>query len=149
MDDERCQPDGEDASDERGVKAHCRFREMDVVFFADEVCQYPNHADELRDNGGGGGSADSPMENEEKKRRQNQVAADGHQHRNHCLCRIAGGSHDAVEPEKDVGDGIANEDNLDEVAGIGNGFLVGPEQIENGVEEDEGEYGKENADYNV
>ena len=44
---------------------------------------------------------------------------------------------------------LLNEDNLDEAAGEGDGFLVGPEKIEDGVEEDEGEDGKENADYNV
>ena len=111
--------------------------QADGVGTLEKVVEYPQHSDELRNDRGQSRAPYAPIELENKDGSEDDVAHHGGERRQHGFLRMARGTHDVVQPNHGEGDGRSQQDDLHEVAGIGQRLAAGAEEAQNGVKKDE------------
>ena len=134
---ERRHADGEDAAHDAALQAVEAAAQADGVGPLEEVVEHPQRPDELRDDRGQRCAPYAPAELEDEQGRQDDVAHHGGERRQHGLLRMARGAHHVVQPDHGEGDGRAQQDDLHEVACIGQRLAAGAEEAQDVVEEDE------------
>ena len=134
---ERRHADGEDTAHDAPLHALETMSQADGVGTLEKVVEYPQHSDELRNDRGQSRAPYAPTELENEDGSEDDVAHHGGERRQHGLLRMASGAHHVVQPNHGEGDGRAQQDDLHEVACIGQRLAAGAEEAQDGVEEDE------------
>ena len=134
---ERRHADGEDAAHDAPLQSVEVAMQADGVGTPEEVVQYPQRADELRDDRSQCCPLYAPAELENEEGSEDDVGHHGGKRCQHGLLRMARGTHNVVQPDHGVGDGRAQQNDLHEVAGIGQGIGAGSEEAQNVVEKNE------------
>lgn len=134
---ERRHADGEDTAHDAPLHAQETMSQADGVGTLEKVVEYPQHSDELRNDRGQSRAPYAPTELENEDGSEDDVAHHGGERCQHGLLRMASGAHHVVQPNHGEGDGRSQQDDLHEVAGIGQRLAAGAEEAQNGVKKDE------------
>lgn len=134
---ERRHADGEDTSHDAPLHALETISQADGVRTLEKVVEYPQHSDELRNDRGQSRAPYAPTKLENEDGSKDDVAHHGGERRQHGFLRMARGTHDVVQPDHSVSDGRPQQDDLHEIAGVGQCFAAGTKEAQDGVEEDE------------
>lgn len=127
--------DAENILDDAFLQLHALALETHIGVLIEEVRHNPDERDGLRNDGCRRRTPDAPSENENEHRRDDNVARHGNKRGKHRLLRVARGTHDIVETHHQVRDRRAEQDNLHEVAGIGQRSIAGAEEAQDVVKE--------------
>ena len=111
-----------------------------------EMAHYENHGDGHGDVRGDCGSFYAESEEVDEGGSQEHIQAEADEHGEHGAGGIPGSTHHVVEGEGQVGHQQPREDEHHEVAGVGDGLLVGAEPLEDGVHENREQSYVEQAD---
>ena len=121
------------------------FVKMDEVFRIAHHDPHINQCEHLRQDCGDGGSTDAHVEREDE-----QGVEDGvHDHRgdggSHGHMWMSGGAQRGVQTKIEMGDHIAQQDDVHVFMGIANGAGTGTEKVEQRVDEENAEHSQQHA----
>lgn len=149
MQQEGGQSDGDDAADDLAPQAENTPLEVQETLPVREVVQRDGEGRHLGDDGRAGGAADPPAEPEDEERVEDAVHRNGRQHDEHSFLRVSGCTEYLVKSQIHMGDDRAGQDDLHEVAGIVDRLLARPEEVEDGVEEEQADGHEQSTDQHV
>lgn len=119
--------DRQDVPDDPPLEAEIARMEADDAPPVDEMGHDEDGAGDHRDGRRDGGAADAHVENQDKQGVENDIEDGAQHHRDHRLLGIARGPHDGVEVERQVGEEIAGDDDIEVIHGVGQGLLAAAE----------------------
>ena len=141
--------DGEGVGDYLALEAEGAATDVYQLALVGEYLQLPAEGYHLGQHGGRGGSADAHVEDVDEDGGEDDVDEHGADGGVHGFLGMAGGAEHGVESQVHVGDDVAKEDDLHEVARIGEGGVAGTEEVEDGVDEGQHQGSEDDADDGV